>query len=154
MNKKTVALCYPSQPSSTLLELVRAKTVSFGLRAEYLFESLAHTDSMGRSLLRLSRGYDLVIIVCNNTPRHSEYDVLGYFNHDLGDPWATCVLAIGSPEWRKPQPTAAIESSRYIGYFLSTDLTVNFFELLKVHRESLHNRGLSTEEWKSIKSLT
>jgi hypothetical protein len=155
MNKFTVALCYSLDTDDLLIDSMRKCVDSFGYRAEYLINTLAQQDPiMNRTTLTFGRGYDLVIIICDGTKKNAEYEALGLFNHTLDDPWATCVVAVGSPEWKGPQPTIAIESARYLGYFHSNELSPNLLESLHQHRKSLVDRGLSEGEWKSIRSYS
>lgn len=150
MNKYTVALCYAAQVNESLLEQVRCKTSTFGLCAEYLLDVLCEKDLMNRSLIRLGRGYDLIVVICDGSPRLIEYSVFKHFNHNLADPWATCVLAISSVQWKADGLTVAVEAERYMGHFHADKLPEKIMELLCNHRSVLHDRGLSSEEWRSI----
>lgn len=152
MNKYTAALCYFSEVVPTYLEAVRARISLFGYRAEYLVESVANRDGMGRSIIQLGRGYDLVVVVTDGARHHVEFDFLGHFNHIIEDPWATLVVATNSPSWLGYQTVIAIESERYLGHFLSEDLPANLFGFALEYRCRLYDRGLSEKEWGSIQS--
>ncbi len=156
MNKHTVAICYSPQASNTLLELVRSRTRSFGLRCELFADSVTQaTDPVFRRFktsIFIPQGFDLVIILCDNSFKHTEYNILGHFNHILTDPWATCVLTVSSLEYKGYQPTVAIEDLRYMGHFFPSELPLDLWESLCIYRQGFRGRGLSDKEWKSILS--
>ncbi len=152
MNKHTVALCYPQGVSPATLELVRAKTTGFGYRAEYLVPHDSTRDAMGRILTRLMRGYDLLIIVCDETLAHTEYITLGHWNHLFDDPYAMMTIAVASKEWKGPQPTIAVESVRYLDYHHIDALPSDLLALLQSRRRKLYDRGLSDNDWSLIES--
>jgi len=154
MNKLSVALCYTAQVNNDLLTLVRERSHSFGLRAEYLVNVLGQSDGvMNRITLQLGRGYDLVVIVSDESCPRLEYDILGHFNHVLSDPWGTCVMSVCSRDWKTPQPTIAIETTHYLGAYWTDQVPSDLLIALTDHRKKLFDRGLRSAEWEAIRSF-
>jgi hypothetical protein len=152
MYGNSLAICWSSRNDNGIGDIVHEQATGFGIMANFHFDRLAWPDTTGRRILKLMGvvskrlGYDLVVVITDGARPLSEYNLLRSYNHDNEDPWATCVIAVSSADWKGPQPTIAIESERYIGYFRGPHLP-HLHTALTEHRKKLHNRGFDDEYW-------
>ena len=151
MNSLTVGLCYFRNAPTDTIALVRAKIVRCAYFVDQILATSQQRDNLGRILVRPPEGLDLTIIICDNTPAHTEYNMLGLMNQMYDEPWATLTMTVASQTWKGPQPTIAIEAVRYMDYYHVSALPDDLSPMVEAHRAKLYNRGLTTRDWRFVK---